>query len=149
MPGGPVRRRRAQPTIMAEVPAEVGWLLLLASRSPSFDAPRHLRFARMSRNVRPDLILWGSGPGWPGTEPPFPAQPGVHRFRVSVRAREGGPGMSVYVGIDVHRKRSQVAVVDEAGEVRVNRNVPNGVEPVLAAMGKVPVGTAGGFGGGL
>jgi transposase len=49
--------------------------------------------------------------------------------------------MSVYVGIDVHRKRSQVAVVDGAGEVRVNRNVPNGVEPILRVMGDVPVGT--------
>jgi hypothetical protein len=28
--------------------------------------------------------------------------------------------MSVYVGIDVHRKRSQVAVVDQAGQVLVN-----------------------------
>ncbi len=35
--------------------------------------------------------------------------------------------MSVYVGIDVHRKRSQIAVVDAVGEVQVNRNVPNGV----------------------
>jgi transposase len=50
--------------------------------------------------------------------------------------------MPVYVGIDVHRKRSQIAVVDKSGEVVVNRNVPNGVEPVLAAMGDVPVGTA-------
>ena len=30
--------------------------------------------------------------------------------------------------IDVHRKRSQVAVVDDLGEVVCNRNVPNGVE---------------------
>lgn len=29
--------------------------------------------------------------------------------------------MSVYVGIDVHRKRSQVAVVDAGGEVLANR----------------------------
>jgi hypothetical protein len=49
--------------------------------------------------------------------------------------------MSVYVGIDVHRKRSQIAVVDEAGAVRVNRNVPNGVEPVLQVIGDLPVGT--------
>lgn len=49
--------------------------------------------------------------------------------------------MPVYVGIDVHRKRSQIAVVDKSGEVVVNRNVPNGIEPVLAAMGHVPVGT--------
>src|ERR687884_1300994 len=49
-----------------------------------------------------------------------------------MRAREGGPPMSVYVGIDVHRKRSQIAVVDHDGAVRVNRNVPNGVGTVLA-----------------
>jgi len=49
--------------------------------------------------------------------------------------------MSVYVGIDVHRKRSQVAVVDQAGQVQVNRNVPNGVEPILRVIGDVPVGT--------
>jgi hypothetical protein len=29
----------------------------------------------------------------------------------------GDPAMSVYVGIDVHRKRSQVAVVTEDGTV--------------------------------
>ncbi|HEX6521114.1 MAG TPA: hypothetical protein VF070_14075 [Streptosporangiaceae bacterium] len=28
--------------------------------------------------------------------------------------------MSVFVGIDVHRKRSQVAVIDEGGKVLVN-----------------------------
>jgi transposase len=39
--------------------------------------------------------------------------------------------MSVYVGIDVHRKRSQVAVIDQDGQVLANRNVPNGAEPVL------------------
>jgi transposase len=33
--------------------------------------------------------------------------------------------MSIYVGMDVHRKRSQVAVVDEAGNPQRNRNVPN------------------------
>ena len=49
--------------------------------------------------------------------------------------------MSVYVGVDVHRKRLQVAVVDEGGAVRVNRNVPNGVEPVLSVIGELPVGT--------
>ena len=31
--------------------------------------------------------------------------------------------MSVYVGIDVHRKRSQVAVIDQDGQVLANRNV--------------------------
>jgi hypothetical protein len=29
--------------------------------------------------------------------------------------------MSVYVGIDVHRKRSQVAVVSGDGQVQLNR----------------------------
>ncbi len=49
--------------------------------------------------------------------------------------------MSVYVGIDVHRKRSQIAVVDEVGAVQVNRNVPNGVETVLSVIGGLPSGT--------
>jgi transposase len=49
--------------------------------------------------------------------------------------------MSVYVGIDVHRKRSQVAVIDARGEVLANRNVPNGVEPVLKVIGGLPPGT--------
>src|SRR5213596_2673564 len=49
--------------------------------------------------------------------------------------------MSVYVGIDVHRKRSQVAVVSQDGEVLANRNVPNGVEPVLRVIGGLPAGT--------
>ena len=34
--------------------------------------------------------------------------------------------MSVYVGTDVHRKHSQVAVIDAKGGVLPNRNVPNG-----------------------
>src|SRR5579859_1103079 len=49
--------------------------------------------------------------------------------------------MSVYVGIDVHRKRSRVAVVDEGGAVLANRNVPNGVEPILRVIGGLPAGT--------
>ncbi|MFE5588028.1 IS110 family transposase [Kitasatospora sp. NPDC056531] len=49
--------------------------------------------------------------------------------------------MSVYVGIDVHRKRSQIALVDQDGEVQVNRNVPNGVETVLGVIGDLPIGT--------
>ncbi|WP_409467772.1 IS110 family transposase [Streptomyces sp. HC307] len=48
--------------------------------------------------------------------------------------------MSVYVGIDVHRKRSQIAVVEDDGAVRANRNVPNGVEPVLSVIGDLPIG---------
>ena len=34
--------------------------------------------------------------------------------------------MSVYVGIDVHRKRSKVAVVTEDGKVQLNKNGPGG-----------------------
>jgi len=49
--------------------------------------------------------------------------------------------VSVYVGIDVHRKRSQVAVVAEDGKVQLNRNVVNGVEPVLKLLGGLPAGT--------
>src|SRR5436309_15626924 len=49
--------------------------------------------------------------------------------------------MSVYVGIDVHRKRSQVAVINQDGEVLANRNVPNGVEPILRVIGGLPSGT--------
>jgi len=43
--------------------------------------------------------------------------------------------MSVYVGIDVHRKRSQVAVVTEDGTVQLNKNVVNGSEPMLRLIG--------------
>src|SRR5215475_11353360 len=51
------------------------------------------------------------------------------------------PSVSVYVGIDVHRKRSQVAVINEGGEVLANRNVPNGTQPVLGVIGGLPPGT--------
>src|SRR5205809_5171027 len=53
--------------------------------------------------------------------------------------------MSVYVGIDVHRKRSQVAVIDAKGEVIANRNVPNGAEPILKVIGGLPPGTPAAF----
>jgi transposase len=53
--------------------------------------------------------------------------------------------MSVYVGIDVHRKRSQVAVIDQGGEVLANRNVPNGVKPILSVIGGLPSGTPAAF----
>jgi transposase len=49
--------------------------------------------------------------------------------------------MSVYVGIDVHRKRSQVAVVAGDGKVQLNRNVVNGQEPMLRLIGGLPAGT--------
>ncbi|WP_030618240.1 IS110 family transposase [Streptomyces fulvoviolaceus] len=46
-----------------------------------------------------------------------------------------------YVGIDVHRRRSQIAVMDEGGRTAVNRNVLNGRENVLAVIGDLPAGT--------
>src|SRR5690348_6821601 len=49
--------------------------------------------------------------------------------------------MSVYMGIDVHRKRSQVAVVTEDGTVQLNKNVVNGSEPFLRLIGDLPSGT--------
>ncbi len=49
--------------------------------------------------------------------------------------------MSVYVGIYVHRKRSQVAVVAEDGTVQLNKNVVNGSEPFLRLVGDLPAGT--------
>src|SRR5690348_3410296 len=49
--------------------------------------------------------------------------------------------MSVYMGIDVHRKRSQVAVVTEDGTVQLNKNVVNGAEPFLRLIGDLPAGT--------
>jgi transposase len=53
--------------------------------------------------------------------------------------------MTVYVGIDVHRKRSQVAVIDAKGEVIANRNVPNGTAPILKVIGGLPPGTPAAF----
>jgi hypothetical protein len=50
--------------------------------------------------------------------------------------------MSVYVGVGVHRKRSQVAVVSGDGKVRLNRNPVNGAEPILKLIDDLPTGTA-------
>jgi len=47
----------------------------------------------------------------------------------------------VYAGIDVHRKRSQVAVLDEAGTELVNRNVDNGSEAMIDILEELEVGT--------
>src|SRR5213082_882665 len=76
--------------------------------------------------------------------PPFLLSP-VSLASGSSRARKGGPVVSVYVGIDVHRKRSQVAVIDAKGEVLANRNVPNGAEPILKVIGGLPPGTPAAF----
>jgi hypothetical protein len=57
--------------------------------------------------------------------------------------------MSVYVGIDVHRKRSQVAVVTGDGTVQLNKNTVNGTEPLLRLIGDLPSGTPVASGGGV
>ena len=49
--------------------------------------------------------------------------------------------MDVYVGMDVHRKRSQVAIVDEAGVPQRNRNVPNAPAKLVPVLGALPPGT--------
>src|SRR6185312_7252762 len=78
--------------------------------------------------------------------PPFPLLSPVDvASGLSHEFGEGGPSMSVYVGIDVHRKRSQVAVVDQDGKVLANRNVTNGVAPVLSVIGGLPAGTPAAF----
>src|SRR6266542_1589942 len=78
--------------------------------------------------------------------PPSLLSPANVRSRCSTASSGRRPGMAVYVGIDVHRKRSQVAVVDQAGEALVNRNVPSGVETVLKVIGDLPIGTPVAFG---
>src|SRR6266705_2108477 len=81
-------------------------------------------------------LLTLEGPGL------FQAQPGSRTLRVrDSKLGRGDPAMSVYVGIDVHRKRSQVEVVTEDGQVQLNKNVVNGSEPMLRLTGELPSGT--------
>jgi hypothetical protein len=54
--------------------------------------------------------------------------------------------MFVYVGIGVHRNRSQVAVVTQDGTAEFNKNVVNGSEPMLRLIGGLPSGTPVAFG---
>ena len=49
--------------------------------------------------------------------------------------------MSIYVGMDVHRKRSQIAIVDEAGVQQRNRNVLNDPAQLVPILGALPPGT--------
>ena len=49
--------------------------------------------------------------------------------------------MTVYVGMDVHRKRSQIAVLDAAGEEQRNRNFPNDPVKLVPILGVLPPGT--------
>jgi hypothetical protein len=49
--------------------------------------------------------------------------------------------MTGYVGMDVHRKRSQVAIVDEAGDQQRNRNLANDPAKLVPILGVLPPGT--------
>ncbi|MFH8347394.1 hypothetical protein [Streptomyces sp. NPDC018045] len=49
--------------------------------------------------------------------------------------------MQAYVGIDVHRLRSQIAVMDKDGRTAAHRNVTSGRETVLGVLGELPTGT--------
>jgi transposase len=49
--------------------------------------------------------------------------------------------MTVSVGMDVHRKRSQVAVVDDSGVPQRNRNVANDPAKLVPILGVLPPGT--------
>jgi transposase len=49
--------------------------------------------------------------------------------------------MRVYIGMDVHRKRSQVAIVDAAGVPQRNRNLPNDPAQLVPVLGALPPGT--------
>jgi hypothetical protein len=49
--------------------------------------------------------------------------------------------MTVYVGMDVHRRRSQVAVVDAAGAQQRNRNLANDPAKLIPVLGGLPPGT--------
>ena len=47
----------------------------------------------------------------------------------------------VYAGIDVHRKRSQVSLIDVDGRELLNRNVDNGSEAMLDILEDLEPGT--------
>ena len=49
--------------------------------------------------------------------------------------------MRVYVGMDVQRKRSQVAIVDAAGTQQRNRNLANDPAQLVPILGALPPGT--------
>ena len=57
--------------------------------------------------------------------------------------------MTVYVGMDVHRKRSQVAIVDDAGAQQRNRNLANDPAKLVPILGALVAGHAGGLRGGV
>ena len=51
----------------------------------------------------------------------------------------------VYVGMDVHRKRTQVAILDDRGEQLLNRNVANASQEMTEILASVGEGTSAAF----
>jgi hypothetical protein len=49
--------------------------------------------------------------------------------------------MRSYVGMNVHRKRSQVAIVDDAGDPQRNRNLANDPAKLVPILGALAPGT--------
>jgi len=43
----------------------------------------------------------------------------------------------VYIGVDLHRKRSQLAALDEAGELLFNRSIPSESDAFLRVFGEL------------
>jgi hypothetical protein len=55
----------------------------------------------------------------------------------------------VYVGMDVYRKRTQVAILDGQGEEVLNRNMPNDVGELAVLLADLEPGTPGRLRGGV
>jgi transposase len=71
--------------------------------------------------------------------PPLPAQPSLGFGNWSSSGKEAQ--VSVYVGMDVHRKRTQIAILNEDGTEVVNRNVDNGSVAMREVLEDLPQGT--------
>jgi hypothetical protein len=53
--------------------------------------------------------------------------------------------MKVYVGMDLHRKRSQVTIMDDAGVQQRNRNLANDPAQLVPVGMRAGAWTAGGY----
>src|SRR5262245_52174884 len=53
------------------------------------------------------------------------------------RDLEGRPKKMIYVGIDLHRKRSQIAALDEQGNELLSRRVANEPEALKAILSEL------------
>ena len=75
---------------------------------------------------------------WVG--PPYPAQPDSLGFGID-ELGDRGPNECVYVGMDMHPKRSQIAALDAAGGEQRNRNLPDDPVKLVPVLGVLPPGT--------